>query len=882
MAKIDLRENEFLGRFVGPDHINSNDVQFWYQLLSCSFNFMRVQDPKVVDRTLSPFIDLLALNNSQSLNFGSLVRVALDRVSRVKSKSGQSINPYYTYQSFNALYLIRSICKNYIENTSEEKLVQSFRARVELAPQAPQRPNQPVLPPQHLQQQQQVVQQTIPNSAPNQSQQPPPVNLTDNPSNQVDSQDIIEQGQEAHTKQNDTTASIPTPTTDNGSLEQNQQQQMQTSAINPTTEPSKKVEVTPGAVMLDQFISTLIAIIVDIPPSDMSYHLQVEAINSLIVLLSVQMYSGTHASQSIIFKSLMEKRCSIHALVLTKTLLKNFIRQDPVPQETGSIIIGLASGLWKVLTLGYGVQEDEASETMPYLAGQSLLLLNILTNHYASGKNPYREAIISCQDTHFDLSDPQNAFENANNDILATAATSQAILVSNSIKVEFSQLYDSICKHLENDQVALLLYLLLQGNKIFKPYILTTASNRLDQLLLPLLRVLYASIRRGSHHVYMVVIIFLILSEEAAFNEAMHKIILKNIPWFKDRMLSEISLGSFTPLVMIRSFQYNTFREKDKYLHTNLYAILANLSCYFYKLHPYVCQRLVEFLERLTKRYLTITKADKTRTIDIKEHHQLNQSALGLLNSNNPLAKALATDTCKQDLQDVSSIELDSTPGGNSNGVAVNISIPEQPAPNVTNSSGSSIILPPVDMHGNEYDVGGNQDNGQLSPNSNNSGSDHINISVDGGKPDAGFLEDVIRKILDIINHTLATQLTENPELIYTLLYKRDVFSSLLASKQSFYNAVIDIERILTFFYNKIEAHQRQLSVEEIMELIVSTSREWHFDQSKDSGTKQLFSYVECDGPEDFFIPYMWTRIYYSSGIVWNPKRIVLFDPEIL
>lgn len=685
MVKIELRDNVFMQKFAGPESVDHNDDQFWYQLLTCSFNFMRVQDPKVVDRTLGPFIDLLALNNSQSLNFGSLVRVAIDRIARVKSQSVNSTNPYYVYQSFNAIYLIRSICKNYIENSSEEKLVQSFSARQD--------------------------------------------------------KDVI----------------------------------------------------LSGPVMLDQYISVLIEIIVDMPLNESTYLLQVEAINSLIVLLSVQMYSNAHANQSVIFRSLMHKKCSIHALVLTKTLLSNFIRQVPLPEENNSIIIGLASGLWKVLTLGYGYPEDEASEMMPPLARQSLLLLNVLTNHYTTEKNPYREALISCQDSKFNLTDPQVAFDNANNDALTTATTSQSVLTSNSIKIEFDQLYDSICKHLQNDQVALLLYLLLHSNKMFKPYILTTAASKLDQLVLPLLKVLHSSIQLGSHHIYMVLIVFLILSESTAFNESIHNITLRGVPWFKDRILTEISLGSFTTLIIIRSFQYNTFRVKDKFLHTNLFATLGNLSNHFQRLHPYVCQRLVDLLERLTKHITPNSEHINGSTTSSSQIHMNN-------NNNNT-----------EQLQDTS----------------------------------------------------------------------HIEITMDDTKGNIDTIE-VVRMILEVINNSLATQLANNPDLIYTLLYKKEVFTSLMSSHNSFYNMVINIERILTYFYEKIESYDYQLSVEEIKGLIETTSLEWNFDQPRDANPELLFRYVEDEQPEEFFIPYMWTRIYYSSGIAWNPKRIVLFNPEIV
>lgn len=853
MARIDLRENEFFERFVGPDHVDSNDVQFWYQLLSNSFNFTRVQDPKSVDKTLSPFIDLLALNNSSSLNLGSLIRVTLDRVSRIKAKGSQPTNPYYVYQSFNAIYLIRTICKNFIETSGEDMLIQAFRAKNDIVPQQtlPNVHKPTPKPPEFLQK----------------SSQP----LVNNTSSQVIIQNPSNRDQ---TTQNESSLEA-SPFAFNGNSSNSQSTSLSTptqsnSIHNTDSIQSKGEEVTPGQTMMDQFISTLIEIIVDFPLNDSTYLLQVEAINSLLVLLSIQMYSNERADQFYIFRTLMQKKCSIHALVLTKTLLNNFIRQDPVTQENGSIILGLASGLWKVLTLGYGQSEEELDE-MPYLAKQSLLLLNVLTNHYTNGKNPYREAIIHCQDSSFNPSNPQVAY---GNDILATASTSQSILASNNIKIDFGDLYETICKHLHNDQVALILYLLLHSNKIFKPYILTTAAHKLDLLVLPLLKILYSSIQKGSHHVYMVLIIFLLLSEEASFSESIHRITVHGVPWFKDRVLTEVSLGSFLMLIIIRSFQYNTFRVRDKFLHTNLFATMGNLSNHTSNLHPYACQRLVDLLERLTKRYVTITKTSGAQ--------QKTRTPMEVFRANDPLARALATDNMKQEFtQDASAFELDSTPTMNQH----NQNLQEAPESNGNPSEIVTISLTDQQTEGalDSIQSPNNfvESSGQMSPGSS-SQSDQVNISIDDTKMDTAWIEEVIRMILEIINNFLDAQLANNSDLIYTLLYKRHVFNSLLSSHQTFYNSVINVERILTFFYNKIDEYQRQLAVEEIKDLIQSTSIEWASSQQpKDPNAQLLFRYVEDDQPEEFFIPYMWTKIYYSSGIAWNPKRIVLFNPEI-
>lgn len=78
---------------------------------------------------------------------------------------------------------------------------------------------------------------------------------------------------------------------------------------------------------------------------------------------------------------------------------------------------------------------------------------------------------------------------------------------------------------------------------------------------------------------------------------------LKNIFWYTERSISDISLGGLLVLVVIRTIQYNMLKMRDKYLHTNCLAALANMSSHFRSLHPYVAQRLVSLFEILAKKH---------------------------------------------------------------------------------------------------------------------------------------------------------------------------------------------------------------------------------------------------------------------------------------
>lgn len=98
---------------------------------------------------------------------------------------------------------------------------------------------------------------------------------------------------------------------------------------------------------------------------------------------------------------------------------------------------------------------------------------------------------------------------------------------------------------------------------------------------------------------------------------------LKNIHWYTERSITEISLGGLLILVVIRTIQYNMLKMRDKYLHTNCLAALANMSGQFRSLHPYVAQRLVSLFETLAKKHLRLDNqlkeptATETATVDI-------------------------------------------------------------------------------------------------------------------------------------------------------------------------------------------------------------------------------------------------------------------------
>lgn len=318
--------------------------------------------------------------------------------------------------------------------------------------------------------------------------------------------------------------------------------------------------------MFPLFLRQLCELIVETPLAAPTYSLLTEATKLLTVLLSSPLFCppGKPSHQLTAWKEMMQGSASVMAVPLTSTLLIRFMEQQPAPprNEGGSLVLGLASGMWNLLTLGYGGNggsgnEDGEGGNAP-LADISLTLLLLLVNHCTDAsalENPYSDALANFSNSA-ERSDPPPA-----------AARFQ---------VEVPMLYSSLAATLHTDEATLLLYLLLHKNKGFHNYVL--AATDIDRLVIPILQSLYRAPQCSNHHIYMSLIILLILSEDDLFNETVHSCILRpaQVSWYTERGVSELSLGGLLILVVIRTIQYNMLKMRDKY---GTLKNIINLHC---------------------------------------------------------------------------------------------------------------------------------------------------------------------------------------------------------------------------------------------------------------------------------------------------------------
>uniref|UniRef100_A0A182LXY1 Dymeclin n=1 Tax=Anopheles culicifacies TaxID=139723 RepID=A0A182LXY1_9DIPT len=520
----------------------------------------------------------------------------------------------------------------------------------------------------------------------------------------------------------------------------------------------------------ETFLEALVNIIVVIPVKEFTYHLHLEAVNCMIILLSVSLFSQQTMEKSTIYRTIY--RCQ-HANTLMSALLHFLSRMSQAPQTMfgfgtgGSFVFGIAESLWSILTFARKQPDILTAHDLPTafrehypLANQSLLLILILTNHHATKDNPYRISLFGCSDSQDSPKEDPATF-----------------------KIDFSSLYSTLCRIVTIDQATLLLYLLLYRNQRFQKYVM--AQQNLQQLVIPILQTLYNAPDSTSHHIYMSLIVLLILSEDDNFNKSVHQIMLKNITWYTERSISEISLGGLLILVVIRTIQYNMLKMRDKYLHTNCLAALANMSGQFQSLHPYVAQRLVSLFETLAKKHARLDQQLKTPN-----------APNGEPDVSIPIGSGLTSEDMLQDLS---------------------------------------------------------------------------------------VLEEVLRMVLEILNSCLSHQLVYCPNLVYTLLYKRNVFEA-FRSHSAFQDIIQNIDMVVGFFSSRLQRVQEQrgeLGVNEVLEVISKGASQWSSDRLRKFPDLK-FKYVEEDAPEEFFIPYVWTLVCKAGCVHFSSETIKGVSAEIV
>lgn len=99
---------------------------------------------------------------------------------------------------------------------------------------------------------------------------------------------------------------------------------------------------------------------------------------------------------------------------------------------------------------------------------------------------------------------------------------------------------------------------------------------------------------------------------------------------------------------------------------------------------------------------------------------------------------------------------------------------------------------------------------------------------------DLNVLEEVLRMVLEILNSCLSHQLTNCPNLVYTLLYKKQVFEN-FRTHAAFQDIIQNIDMVVGFFSSRLQRVQEQrggeLGVNEVLDVISKSNSQWSSDR---------------------------------------------------
>ena len=381
-----------------------------------------------------------------------------------------------------------------------------------------------------------------------------------------------------------------------------------------------------AASLAGPLVQALLTVLVQCECNDESYWLHMEAVAALCVCLSTQMFAQLDDPTPQPFVHAALTSGGPGAELLVSRLLHYIIQRPQPPIQPSGLLRRLSSAAKSVLLLPYYTisyllyagGEGSDSDHALALSDRALQLLLLLTQHLPPAlfspesyqTNPFLEALRDVGDERpFD--DAAAAAGGAHGEDASAAEGSGAIVAAEqgqlrASRVSFKDLHDALASQLPDEGSALLLYLLLHGNRDYLDYSLSRTDP--EMLLAPLLRVLYDSRSLPVNRLYMLLILLLMLSQDSGFMSAAQKAMLASVPWYKDRIIGSVSVGSLMVMVLVKAVQSNLTGAHDAYVHTNCLAALANVAPLLRQLHPHAARCLVSLFDLLARKYLKVSR----------------------------------------------------------------------------------------------------------------------------------------------------------------------------------------------------------------------------------------------------------------------------------
>uniref|UniRef100_A0A1D1YGV8 Dymeclin n=1 Tax=Anthurium amnicola TaxID=1678845 RepID=A0A1D1YGV8_9ARAE len=139
---------------------------------------------------------------------------------------------------------------------------------------------------------------------------------------------------------------------------------------------------------------------------------------------------------------------------------------------------------------------------------------------------------------------------------------------------------------------------------------------------------------------------------------------------------------------------------------------------------------------------------------------------------------------------------------------------------------------------------------------------------------------DFLRIVLEILNAILTYALPRNPEVVYAIMHRQEVFQP-FKNHPRFNELLENIYTVLDFFNSRMDMQRTdgEWSVDKVLQIIIINCRSWRGEGMK-MFTQLRFTYEQENHPEEFFIPYVWQLVLSTSGVTFSPSSINLFPTD--
>lgn len=136
--------------------------------------------------------------------------------------------------------------------------------------------------------------------------------------------------------------------------------------------------------------------------------------------------------------------------------------------------------------------------------------------------------------------------------------------------------------------------------------------------------------------------------------------------------------------------------------------------------------------------------------------------------------------------------------------------------------------------------------------------------------------------VLEIINSILTHKLKANPQLVYSLLHKQEMFA-FFRNDLKFKSLIHNIEQAVNYFQQKVsEANINPPTPEEVALVIQNASRTWPPNLMR-TFPDIKFQYEEEQQSNEFFCPYVWSLLYRNTFVYWDEEKAkILHDYRVV